>query len=49
MRRGNRITLYHDAVATPGPVEGIQLAGGKAYHESSCWDDMYEAILQAKR
>lgn len=49
MRSGNKVTLYHDAVCTPGPVPGITLAGGGLFSESSCWDDMYDAILQAKR
>eukprot|EP00878_Enallax_costatus_P010831 GHUV01011310.1.p1 GENE.GHUV01011310.1~~GHUV01011310.1.p1 ORF type:complete len:894 (+),score=260.77 GHUV01011310.1:345-3026(+) len=48
LRRGNRITLYHDAVATPGPVPDIPLADGSCYNESSCWDDMYDSISQAK-
>jgi hypothetical protein len=48
-RPGNKVTLYHDAVCTPGPVPGITLANGGLYSESSCWDDVYAAIQQAKR
>eukprot|EP00882_Tetradesmus_deserticola_P025421 GHRQ01027922.1.p1 GENE.GHRQ01027922.1~~GHRQ01027922.1.p1 ORF type:complete len:406 (+),score=151.50 GHRQ01027922.1:296-1513(+) len=48
-RPGNKVTLYHDAVCTPGPVPGISLAGGGLYSESSCWDDIYVAIQQAER
>lgn len=48
LRPGNRVTLYHDAVATPGPVPDIPLADGSCYDESSCWDDIYDAIAQAK-
>jgi phospholipase D1/2 len=48
-RSGNKVTLYHDAVCTPGPVDGIQLASGGLYSESSCWDDIYDAIKAAKR
>ncbi|WIA08753.1 hypothetical protein OEZ85_008176 [Tetradesmus obliquus] len=48
-RPGNKVTLYHDSVCTPGPVPGIALAGGGLYSESSCWDDVYAAIQQAKR
>jgi hypothetical protein len=48
-RPGNRVTLYHDSVCTPGPVPGISLASGGLYSESSCWDDVYAAIQQAKR
>lgn len=49
LRGGNRVTLYHDAMCTPGPVEGIALDGGGLYSESSCWDDMHAAISEAKR
>ena len=49
MRPGNRVTLYHDSTCVPGPVEGIQLAGGQLYSEKSCWDDLYEAVMQAER
>lgn len=49
MRDGNRVTLYHDSVCTPGPVKGITLASGGLYSESSCWDDIYAAIKAAKR
>lgn len=49
MRPGNRITLYHDSTCVPGPVEGISLAGGGLYSEHSCWDDLYDAIMQADR
>lgn len=49
LRDGNRVTLYHDSVCTPGPVEGISLAGGGLYSEASCWDDLYAAIKTAKR
>jgi hypothetical protein len=49
MRPGNRITLYHDSTCVPGHVEGISLAGGGLYSEHSCWDDLYDAIMQADR
>jgi hypothetical protein len=48
-RPGNKVTLYHDAVCTPGPVPGITLASGGLYSESSCWDDIYVAIQKAER
>jgi hypothetical protein len=48
-RPGNKVTLYHDAVCTPGPVPGITLANGGLYSESSCWDDIYVAVQQAER
>lgn len=49
LRRGNEVTLYHDAVCTPGSAPDIPLANGQLYNEHSCWDDIYEAILQARR
>lgn len=49
LRNGNRVTLYHDSVCTPGPVQGIALASGGLYSESSCWDDVYASIKAAKR
>jgi hypothetical protein len=49
MRPGNRVTLYHDSTCAPGPVEGIRLAGGGLFSESSCWDDIYDAIMEADR
>jgi hypothetical protein len=49
MRPGNRVTLYHDSTCVPGPVEGIRLAGGGLFSESSCWDDIYDAIMEADR
>jgi len=49
LRPGNKVTLYHDSVCTPGPGKGITLAGGGLYSESSCWDDVYDAIMAAKR
>jgi hypothetical protein len=49
LRPGNKVTLYHDAVCTPGPVPGIALASGGLYSESSCWDDIYVAVQQAER
>eukprot|EP00879_Flechtneria_rotunda_P013406 GHRR01013996.1.p1 GENE.GHRR01013996.1~~GHRR01013996.1.p1 ORF type:complete len:724 (+),score=209.94 GHRR01013996.1:247-2418(+) len=49
LRPGNKVTLYHDAVCTPGPVEGAKLRGGGLYSDSCCWDDIYKALQQAKR
>jgi phospholipase D1/2 len=49
LRPGGRVTLYHDAVCKPGPVDGIPLSGGGLYSESCCWDDMYQAIQEARR
>jgi hypothetical protein len=37
MRSGNKVTLYHDAHQTPGPVKDIVLANGRPFQEASCW------------
>jgi len=49
LRDGNRVTLYHDSVCNPGPVEGVKLADGQLFQENSCWDDVIDAIDQAQR
>jgi hypothetical protein len=49
LRGGNKVTLYHDSTCVPGPVDGIKLAGGGLYSESSCWDDVYAAIMGAQK
>lgn len=49
LRGGNKVTLYHDAVCTPGPVQGVTLGNGSLYSEGSCWDDIYDAIREAQR
>eukprot|EP00775_Hariotina_reticulata_P006308 gene6308-6543_t len=49
LRDGNRVTLYHDSVCQPGPVDGVKLADGQLFQENSCWDDVIDAIDEAER
>jgi hypothetical protein len=49
LRHDNRVTLYHDAACTPGPVPGVVLQDGQQYVEHSCWHDLYTAIMAAER
>jgi len=47
-RRGNRVTLYADAHTVAEPLPPIPLAGGRQWHQASCWDDLFAAIAAAK-
>jgi phospholipase D1/2 len=42
------VRLYHDAHQTPGPVADVPLSDGKPYEERSCWDDVFDAIMNAQ-
>ncbi|XP_051214611.1 phospholipase D alpha 1 isoform X2 [Lolium perenne] len=48
-RRGCRVRLYQDAHISDGFAPRIQLAGGRPYEPQRCWEDVFEAITNARR
>ncbi|KAK9802796.1 hypothetical protein WJX73_007251 [Symbiochloris irregularis] len=48
LRKGCRLTLYNDAHQDPDWQPQIQLDNGKLYKAGGAWDDLYQAILNAK-
>ncbi|KAM3299745.1 hypothetical protein ACQJBY_040977 [Aegilops geniculata] len=50
-RRGCRVRLYQDAHISDGFAQRVQvtLAGGKPYQPRRCWEDVFEAITNARR
>ncbi|KAI5019994.1 hypothetical protein ZWY2020_044882 [Hordeum vulgare] len=50
-RAGCRVSLYQDAHISDGFAERlrVQLAGGQAYQPRRCWEDVFEAISNARR
>ncbi|KAL5815337.1 hypothetical protein ACOSQ4_025978 [Xanthoceras sorbifolium] len=50
LRRAGKVTLYQDAHADhDGCLPHLRLDGGQPFKRSSCWQDIYEAISQARR
>ncbi|KAJ4712931.1 Phospholipase D [Melia azedarach] len=49
LRRGGKVTLYQDAHAHGGCLPDLKLDGGAQFKHSSCWQDIYDAISQARR
>lgn len=47
-RRGCRVSLYQDAHVPDGFIPKIPLSGGKDYEPHRCWEDMFDAITNAK-
>lgn len=47
-RKGSRVTLYQDAHVPDGFIPKIPLCGGKFYEPNRCWEDIFEAISNAK-
>lgn len=47
-RNGCRVTLYQDAHTPNGFSPKIPLAGGKCYEAQGCWEDIFNAISNAK-
>ncbi|XP_010500864.1 PREDICTED: phospholipase D alpha 2-like isoform X1 [Camelina sativa] len=47
-RRGCKVSLYQDAHIPGNFVPKIPLAGGKNYEASRCWEDIFDAITNAK-
>lgn len=48
-RRGNRVTLYHDAWQPIGPVPDVLLGSGQPYEEAAAWTDMYNSFMAAEK
>ncbi|PIA42459.1 hypothetical protein AQUCO_02000122v1 [Aquilegia coerulea] len=47
-RHGCRVSLYQDAHVPDNYVPKIPLAGGKYYEPHRCWEDIFDAITNAK-
>ncbi|KAL0427099.1 UNVERIFIED_CONTAM: Phospholipase D alpha 1 [Sesamum latifolium] len=47
-RKGCRVTLYQDAHVPDNFIPRIPLAGGKYYEPHRCWEDIFDAITNAK-
>uniref|UniRef100_A0A0E0KEK6 Phospholipase D n=1 Tax=Oryza punctata TaxID=4537 RepID=A0A0E0KEK6_ORYPU len=48
-RRGCRVRLYQDAHIADGFAPRIQLAGRRRYEPRRCWEDVFDAINNARR
>ncbi|KAK4844937.1 hypothetical protein QYF36_026225 [Acer negundo] len=49
LRRAGKVTLYQDAHAHGGCLPLLNLDSGEPFNNSSCWQEIYEAISQARR
>jgi phospholipase D1/2 len=47
-RPGCRVTLYQDAHTPDTFAPRIPLAGGRTYQQGKCWEDMFDAISNAR-
>ncbi|KAF3788203.1 Phospholipase D alpha 1 [Nymphaea thermarum] len=47
-RRGCKVTLYQDAHVPDNFIPKIPLADGKLYEPHRCWEDIFDAISNAK-
>ncbi|PWA81461.1 C2 calcium-dependent membrane targeting [Artemisia annua] len=47
-RQGCRVSLYQDAHVPGDFIPKIPLAGGKYYEPHRCWEDIFDAITNAK-
>ncbi|XP_062215434.1 phospholipase D alpha 1-like [Phragmites australis] len=47
--RGCRVRLYEDAHISDGFAPRIRLAGNRFYEPRRCWEDVFEAITNARR
>ncbi|PRQ50673.1 putative phospholipase D [Rosa chinensis] len=47
-RQGCKVTLYQDAHVPDNFIPKIPLAGGKNYEPHRCWEDIFDAITNAK-
>lgn len=48
-KKGCKVTLYQDAHVEDGFTPKIHLAGGKHYEPHHCWEDIFDAISNAKQ
>ncbi|XP_058086956.1 phospholipase D beta 1-like [Magnolia sinica] len=49
LRRGGRVTLYQDAHVPDGCLPDLELDRGMHYEHGKCWQDIINAIKQARR
>lgn len=49
LRRGGKVTLYQDAHVPDGCLPNIGLEHNMLYKHGDCWNDIFEAITQARR
>jgi len=49
LRKGGTVTLYQDAHVPDGSLPNVLLDSGMYYVHGKCWQDMFEAIGQARR
>ncbi|KAK3022839.1 hypothetical protein RJ639_046659 [Escallonia herrerae] len=49
LRRGGTVNLYQDAHVPDGCLPNIMLDHGKQYVHGKCWNDIFNAIRQARR
>ncbi|EYU24646.1 hypothetical protein MIMGU_mgv1a001477mg [Erythranthe guttata] len=47
-RRGCRVSLFQDAHVPDKFIPKIPLSGGKYYEPHRCWEDVFDAIMNAK-
>ncbi|CAN8288204.1 unnamed protein product [Cochlearia groenlandica] len=47
-RKGCKVSLYQDAHVPESFVPKIPLAGGRNYEANRCWEDIFDAITDAK-
>ncbi|KAM5572642.1 phospholipase D beta 1 [Rosa sericea] len=49
VRKGGKVTLYQDAHVPDGCLPSIKLDDNVEYEHGSCWQDIFDAISQARR
>ncbi|XP_024174078.1 phospholipase D beta 1 isoform X2 [Rosa chinensis] len=49
VRKGGKVTLYQDAHVPDGCLPNFKLDGGLKYEHGNCWQDIFDAISQARR
>ncbi|XP_074273068.1 phospholipase D gamma 1-like [Silene latifolia] len=49
LRKGGRVTLYQDAHVPDGSLPEFNLDRGMKYVHGKCWQDIFDAIRQARR
>ncbi|KAF8028427.1 hypothetical protein BT93_E1133 [Corymbia citriodora subsp. variegata] len=49
LRKGGTVTLYQDAHVPDGLLPNVKLDGGMYYAHGKCWQDIFDAIRQARR
>ncbi|KAJ6722826.1 PHOSPHOLIPASE D ALPHA 1 [Salix koriyanagi] len=49
LRKGGTVTLYQDAHVPDGRLPNVQLDDGMPYMHGKCWQDIFDAIRQARR